>query len=255
MTPAAPTPGTPATNPVPLSATPAPADREHPHRHLSGRPRPEASPDFGDRLDEHRLDKHNLDEQDLFLQVQGGDRDAFRTIYRRHQASVYWAAFSVLRASADAEEIVTDTFMTMWSKRVSIVIVGESTLPWLATTARFLALNRGRSESRRRTNAEQARGQSAGTSAPVYAGNGEFVSPTLTPEEALVTRESLARIEAVIETLPVVDREIFWLCLVEDLSYQDAARQLGITHGSVRNRLTRLRARLRDEVQLLKRGH
>lgn len=245
MNSAAPMPGSPATNPTPLSAAPAPADRDHPHRYPSGRQRPATSTVLSD----------HLDEQDLFSRVQGGDRDAFRTIYRRHQSSVYWAAFSVLRTSADAEEIVTDTFMTMWSKRTSITIVGESTLPWLATTARFLALNRGRSEARRRNHVEQSRGESAGTAAPAYAGDGEFVSPTLTPEEELITRESLARIEAVIETLPVVDREIFWLCLVEDLSYQDAASQLGITHGSVRNRLTRLRARLRDEVQLLKRGY
>jgi RNA polymerase sigma-70 factor (ECF subfamily) len=52
--------------------------------------------------------------------------------------------------------------------------------------------------------------------------------------------------------MPLVDQEIFWLCLVGDLSYKQAARQLGISHGSVRNRLSRLKARLRSELSLLK---
>ncbi len=52
--------------------------------------------------------------------------------------------------------------------------------------------------------------------------------------------------------MPLLDQEIFWLCVVGDLSYKQAARQLGISHGSVRNRLSRLKARLRTELSLLK---
>ena len=61
--------------------------------------------------------------------------------------SVYWAAFGVLQSRADAEEVMQDAFMTMWDKRASIELIGESTLPWLVTTARYLALNRRRGRS------------------------------------------------------------------------------------------------------------
>ena len=180
----------------------------------------------------------NADERALFDRVQDGDREAFRMIFRQHTQSVYWAAFGVLQSRADSEEVMQDAFMTMWDKRASIELVGESTLPWLVTTARYLALNRRRSEARKRRD-------------PLDE-NANVLDHALAPENAAVAREARQHIEEVMALMPLVDQEIFWLCLVSDLTYKEAARQLGISHGSVRNRLSRLRARLRSELSLLK---
>jgi RNA polymerase sigma factor (sigma-70 family) len=178
------------------------------------------------------------DERALFARVQDGDRESFRRIFRMHMRSVYWAAFGVLQSRADSEEVMQDAFMTMWDKRASIQLVGESTLPWLVTTARYLALNRRRAEDRRRRD-------------PLDSDD-ELLDRALGPENAAVANEARQHIEEVMSTMPLVDQEIFWLCLVGDLSYKQAARQLGISHGSVRNRLSRLKARLRSELSLLK---
>jgi len=178
------------------------------------------------------------DERALFARVQEGDRESFRRIFRMHMRSVYWAAFGVLQSRADSEEVMQDAFMTMWDKRASIQLVGESTLPWLVTTARYLALNRRRAEDRRRRD-------------PLEGGD-DLLDRALGPENAAVANEARQHIEEVMATMPLVDQEIFWLCLVGDLSYKQAARQLGISHGSVRNRLSRLKARLRSELSLLK---
>ena len=180
----------------------------------------------------------NADERALFDRVQAGDREAFRMIFRQHTQSVYWAAFGVLQSRDDSEEVMQDAFMTMWDKRASIELVGESTLPWLVTTARYLALNRRRSETRKRRD-------------PLDE-NANVFDHALAPENAAVAREARQHIEEVMALMPLVDQEIFWLCLVSDLTYKEAARQLGISHGSVRNRLSRLRARLRSELSLLK---
>ena len=45
------------------------------------------------------------------------------------------------------------------------------------------------------------------------------------------------------------DREIFRLCASEGYAYQAAADQLGVAHGVVRNRLSRIRTRLRTTVK------
>ncbi|MCU1469180.1 MAG: polymerase subunit sigma-24 [Glaciihabitans sp.] len=180
----------------------------------------------------------DADERALFARVQAGDRESFRIIFRLHMRSVYWAAFGVLQSRADSEEVMQDAFMTMWDKRMSIELVGESTLPWLVTTARYLALNRRRAEERRRRD-------------PLDP-NAELLDRALGPENAAVANEARQHIEEVMAGMPLVDQEIFWLCLVGDLSYKQAARQLGISHGSVRNRLSRLKARLRSELSLLK---
>jgi RNA polymerase sigma-70 factor (ECF subfamily) len=180
----------------------------------------------------------SADERALFSRVQAGDRESFRMIFRMHMRSVYWAAFGVLQSRSDSEEVMQDAFMTMWDKRAAIELVGESTLPWLVTTARYLALNRRRSEERRRRD-------------PLDQ-DAELLDRALGPENAAVANEARQHIEEVMAQMPLVDQEIFWLCLVGDLSYKQAARQLGISHGSVRNRLSRLKARLRSELSLLK---
>jgi RNA polymerase sigma factor (sigma-70 family) len=180
----------------------------------------------------------SADERALFSRVQAGDRESFRAIFRMHMRSVYWAAFGVLQSRADSEEVMQDAFMTMWDKRASIELVGESTLPWLVTTARYLALNRRRAEERRRRD-------------PLDP-DAELLDRALGPENAAVANEARQHIEEVMAQMPLVDQEIFWLCLVGDLSYKQAARQLGISHGSVRNRLSRLKMRLRSELSLLK---
>ena len=177
-------------------------------------------------------------DRELLGLIQSGDREAFRVLFRRHQQSVYLTAFRVLRSAADVEEITQDTFLTLWNKRSKIALVGESTLPWLLTTARFLALNRQRATARTRSEPlEEA---------------GELPSRDKSPEAAALDRERAELLDAVISAMPQVDQEIFGLCLVEELSYEQAAHRLGITHGAVRNRLSRLKTRLRAHQELSK---
>jgi len=175
---------------------------------------------------------------ELFARVRTGDREAFRLLFRQHQRTVYWAAFSVLGTRGDSEEVLQDAFLTLWNKRVSIDLVGESALPWLITTARYLALNRRRAESRRPRDSLDAAV--------------EIADDAPSPESVAIGNEALRRIRTVMAGRPDVDQRIFELCLVDDLSYEQAARRLGISHATVRNRLSRLKGRLRTELSLLK---
>lgn len=112
----------------------------------SATPIPDAgAPDLGS-ADAHGT---TLSDVELFALVRRGNRQAFRALFRAHQRTVYWAAFSVVRSRPDAEEVLQDAFLTLWNKRAGIHLVGESLVPWLVTTARYLALNRRRSEVRR----------------------------------------------------------------------------------------------------------
>jgi len=49
--------------------------------------------------------------------------------------------------------------------------------------------------------------------------------------------------------LSPLDRDIFRLCAAEGYAYEAAAAELGVTHGVVRNRLSRIRTRLRTVVK------
>ena len=68
-------------------------------------------------------------------------------------------------------------------------------------------------------------------------------------EDQVITTALAARITAEIGTLNALDREIFRLCAAEGYAYQAAAEELGVSHAIVRNRLSRVRTRLRGAVK------
>jgi RNA polymerase sigma factor (sigma-70 family) len=160
-----------------------------------------------------------------------GDRAAFASLFDRHSRPVFATAFAVVKNRADAEEVLSDAFMLLWRKRTSIEFFGDSLLPWLLVTVRNLARNRVRA--------------AAGTlSFDEDIGLGD----SLSTEDLVAQRELEQQLDSVIGELSALDREIVQLCLVDGLSYEQAADRLGITHSSVRNRLSRSRTALRAQL-------
>lgn len=165
-----------------------------------------------------------------------GDRVAFEQIYDRHVRAVYWQAHRVLRDADAAEEISQDAFITLWHKARSVRIVDESVLPWLLVTARFLALNAHR--RRRRDRSEVL--------------DDDVADPSVDVEQATVAAEVQQQIDAAVDQLSEIDQRLYHLCLDGDHSYESAARELGVSHGVVRNRLSRLRTQLRADLDALR---
>lgn len=153
---------------------------------------------------------------------------SFAHVMRRHSGVLYAIAYRQLGDVHDAEETVQDAFLLLWRKRGALRLVGDSALPWLVVTVKNLAANRRRSTLRR------ARHEAPDAELPAAAAAGS-------PEVEDLIRRAFDR-------LPPVDAEITRLCLIEDLSYADAAARLGLTEGAVRNRLSRARGRLRRDL-------
>jgi RNA polymerase sigma-70 factor (ECF subfamily) len=153
---------------------------------------------------------------------------AFRQVMQRHSGVVYAVAYRQVGSVADAEELVQDAFVLLWAKRARLRFVGESALPWLLVTVKHLAANRRRAMQRRGRHEAGDVGLAV-TPAPADPAFDDFVARAfdrLDPLDALVAR----------------------LCLLEDLSYAEAARRAGLTEAAVRNRLSRTRGRLRREL-------
>ncbi|MDF2507645.1 MAG: polymerase sigma factor [Microbacterium sp.] len=175
-------------------------------------------------------------DQEWAAQAAAGDASAFRELYRAHVRPVYWIAQGILGSPADAEDVTQETFVVAWRKLPALELQSDSLLPWLATICRFQAANRLR--QRRRDQAHTAE-----------AVDETLLPATISVEEQVITAELAARIAAEVGTLNDLDREIFRLCAAEGYAYQAAAEELGITHAVVRNRLSRVRTRLRGAVK------
>ncbi len=171
----------------------------------------------------------------LVVQAASGSEFAFRELYRAYVRPVYWLAHGLLHNASDAEDVTQETFLVAWRKLPGLELQGESLLPWLATICRFQAANRMRIQKRDRENA---------------GGIVDETLPSTNDVEQQVIGDDLAeRIMREVSELSALDRDIFRLCAVEGYAYQAAADELGIGHGVVRNRLSRLRTRLRTVVE------
>ena len=70
-----------------------------------------------------------------------------------------------------------------------------------------------------------------------------------TPESILLEAASQQRVQAALEQVPLVFREVLLLCDVEEMSYQEIADTLAVPIGTVMSRLYRARKALRAALE------
>jgi len=172
---------------------------------------------------------------ELVAAAAGGSEHAFRALYRAYARPVYWVAHGLVGNPADAEEVTQETFLAAWRKLPGMELASDSLLPWLVTICRFQSANRIRRQQRER----------AHTAAAVE----ETLPATVDVEQQVIASQLVERILREVDTLSPLDQQIFRLCAAEGYAYQAAADQLGVTHGVVRNRLSRIRTQLRTAVE------
>ncbi len=170
-----------------------------------------------------------IDDRALVARAAAGSDAAFRELYRAYVRPVYWVAFGLVGHAADAEDVTQETFVVAWRKVPSLRLEGESLLPWLATICRLQAQNRLRARRRHGS----------------HAALDEDVPSVVDVEAQFVQAQTVEAILAAVARLSELDREIFRLCAAEGYGYEAAAASLGVSHGTVRNRLSRIRSRVR----------
>ena len=175
------------------------------------------------------------DDAELVAQAANGSEQAFRALYRAYVRPVYWLAHGLLGNPADAEDVTQETFVVAWRRIPGLELAGDSLLPWLATVCRFQAANRIRARRRDRQH---------------IAGEADDTLPdTVDVEQQVIDAEFASRILREVEGLSALDQQIFRLCATEGYAYQAAADELGVAHGVVRNRLSRIRTRMRTALR------
>jgi RNA polymerase sigma factor (sigma-70 family) len=161
-----------------------------------------------------------------------GEPEAFGLIYDRHAAAVL--RFLGRRAGAEvAEGLVGELFRIAFERRKTFDSSRPSALPWLYGIGSNLLLKHRRGEARRlRASARMAAGREAADGRASAA--------------ALDARVLFPRVADAIESLPDGEREALLLFAWEDLSYQSVGEALELPIGTVRSRLNRARAHLRE---------
>jgi RNA polymerase sigma factor (sigma-70 family) len=167
------------------------------------------------------------DDAGLWARVRQGDEFALATLFDRHEPRLFRHAARLLTSREDAKDAVTIAFFELWRKRESVRLVDGSPLPWLLTTVAFSARNLERSGRRYRALLEHA---------PVTSGHSEMI----------VHDES--GVLAALKKLPPREQSVLVLSVLEGYPERDVAQALGIAPGTVKSRLSRAKARLRNDM-------
>jgi RNA polymerase sigma factor (sigma-70 family) len=164
-----------------------------------------------------------------------GEPEAFGLIYDRHAATLL--RFLGRRAGARvAEGLVGELFRIAFERRKLFDSSRASALPWLYGIGSNLLLKHRRGEARRLR-----------ASARIVASL--EVSDRRASAAALDARLLFPRVADAIEALPDDERETLLLFAWEELPYQSVAEALELPIGTVRSRLNRARARLRELLE------
>jgi RNA polymerase sigma factor (sigma-70 family) len=169
----------------------------------------------------------------LRARIRAGDTDAFAEVFDEHAQAVYRHAVWMDGDHAGADDVVSLTFLEAWRIRESLRPDGDGLRPWLLGIATNVLRNRRRAARRHRT--AMAR-MASGDAVPDFAD--EIVG-------RMYDSAQLAAAATALGALRRADREVFLLCVWQELDYAAAAEALGVPVGTVRSRLSRARVRLR----------
>ena len=158
------------------------------------------------------------------------DHTLFAELFHRHASELLRYCFRRTADAALAEDLVSLVFLEAWRRRGDLRREADPR-PWLYGIATNVVRQGWR--SRRRHAAALARiaqGAQRGESAA----------------EVVAREHEMRALLGHISRLPGRERDVLALCVWSELSYEQAARALAIPVGTVRSRLSRARARLRD---------
>lgn len=177
-------------------------------------------------------------DEELWRMSREGDREAFGGIVERHQALVCSLAFSACGCLATSEDLAQETFLTAWH-RLGDLREPEKLRHWLCGIVRNLAANAVRRDLRR-----------GGAPESLEAAADE-ASPEGDPAAQAVTREEETLLWRALADLPENYREPLVLYYREHQSVAEVASGLDLSEEAVKQRLSRGRAMLREEITAL----
>jgi RNA polymerase sigma factor (sigma-70 family) len=165
-----------------------------------------------------------------------GDRDAFRQIVERYQSLVCSITYNATGSLTLSEDIAQETFVAAWKELSNLHEPGHLRA-WLCGIARFLVGKELRRQGRE----------------PVHAAESleaihDPPSPEPSPSSQAVTREEEAILWRALERIPDAYRQPLILFYREQQSVERVAAQLELTEDAVKQRLSRGRRLLHEEV-------
>jgi RNA polymerase sigma factor (sigma-70 family) len=183
------------------------------------------------------LEEAEPTDADLVAAVRAGDTGAYGTLYVRHASGARRLAYTLVRDSADADDLVAETF----AKVLATLRAGRGPehafRPYLYTTLKHVRYDRIRLDQRLELTDDLSR----------YEAGIPFADPTVERLDRAYAAQAFAK-------LPERWRAVLWHTEVEGVPHAQLAPHFGLTPGGVAALSFRARERLR-QIYLRDYGH
>lgn len=170
------------------------------------------------------------DERELIRRAKKGDADAFRLLVEEYQTAVYRLALRMCGESG-AEDAAQEAFVAAW--RGLPRFRGECRFStWLYRLTTNAAIDYLRREQKQRTDGD--------------LDDLPLADDSPSPQEQAERSETQQRVRKALAALSEEHRQILLLRYMQELDYGEIAQALHISVGTVKSRINRAKARLRE---------
>jgi RNA polymerase sigma-70 factor, ECF subfamily len=177
-----------------------------------------------------------LPDEELLRRVLDGDTGLFEVIIRRYNQRLYRVVRAILGSANDVEDAMQQAYLNAFV-HLDQFADRASFSTWLTKIAVHEALARARSR------------RPAASALPIdEMAMDDAASTQPNPEHQAFAGELRRMLESAVDALPQDYRVVFMLRQIEGLSTQETADSLEINEDTVKTRLHRARALLREEL-------
>lgn len=174
----------------------------------------------------------------LLASAAQGDEAAFARLYSLTSPKLYGLLLRILKTPEWAEDALQDCYLRIWHKAEQYTSERGSPMGWLATIARYRALDLLRA---RRPQLGDVQLQ-ADDDGPAV----ELADTSQSPEDHAVQSEGMDRLDDCMKALPTEQRNVVLMAYYEGFTQSEIAQRRSLPLGTIKTWLHRGLAKLRD---------
>jgi RNA polymerase sigma-70 factor (ECF subfamily) len=181
----------------------------------------------------------------LIQRIATRDEAALAELYDRHSRNAYAVILRILGSPSDAEEVLQETFVRVWSRAETYDALLGSPGAWLTRIARHRAIDRLR--------ARRVRGAISSQLAVNADGDAASVSVDArmheTPQTMLEGRATAGAVQTALAALAPRQRALIEAAFFEGYTHRELADRFGMPLGTVKTRIRTGLAAMRGRLE------
>lgn len=168
----------------------------------------------------------------LLERITARDQHALAELYDRHSRLLFTLITRIVRDRAEAEEVLQEVFLAVWTKAATYNATLGSPVGWLVRLARNRAIDHFRTSAVRARTAESV-------AAPPIGDN---------PEQVASRNQERRRVRSALDTLPDEQRVLIEQAYFRGMTHSELAEAFALPLGTVKTRVRAGMQALRQQL-------